>query len=235
MSKQRIAYENAVASREDLERIYAASVNSGSLPSPAEDAETFATKFAELHGESSPRCGWQALAKELRLIELACGPIRIGGLPASKVRAKIARVQDRLSEGQTLLSELEYELDYVTAVLSLPDHFAHRAREKSLKKLVNDLAAVSQWLDANKPPRKWNATAKRTHRVRLAVLLKPLFEEQFDMTARPVSGSAAVEDADSNDWTRFYQMAASIFFGENATPDRQAVLWEANLPPWQKP
>lgn len=235
MTKHRIAYENAVANREDLERIYSASVSSGSLPAPEKDAVIFAQKFAQLHGECAPKSGWEALAKELRLIQLACGSIGMGVLPASKVRAKVARAQKRLAEAQALLNELEFELDYVTAILSLPDHYAFRAREKDLADLVADLSSVAEWLEANKPAAKWSATSRRQHRVRLAVLLKPLFEEQFGEQARPVGGSAAVADADSNDWTRFFQMAASIFFGENATPDRQALLWEANWQPLQMP
>lgn len=235
MTKHRIAYENAVASREDLERIYSASVNSSGLPTLETDAQTFALKFREFHGQSAPKCGWEVMAKELRLIQLACGSTVSGGLSASKVRTKVARVQKRLAEGQALLNELEYELNYVTAILSLPDHYALRAREESLIKLIEDLALVSKWLDTNKPPKKWAATSKRRHRVRLAVLLKPLFERQFGEKARPIGGSAAVADADSNDWTRFYQMAASFFLRENVTPDRQAVLWEANLPPLLMP
>ncbi len=231
MIKRRIAYENAVASREDLERIYSASVNSGSFPTPEKDAQTFAQKFSELYGKSAPKCGWDALAKELRLIQLACGPIGTGGLSASKVRDTVASAHKRLAEAQALLNEIEFQLDYVAAILSLPDHYAFRAREKGLADLVADVSSVAEWLEANKPPAKWTATSRRQHRVRLAVLLKPLFEEQFGERAGPVGGSAAVADADSNDWTRFYQMAASIFMGENATPDRQAVLREANLPP----
>lgn len=233
MTKHRIAYENAVANREDLERIYGASVSSGSLPTPKKDAQTFAKKFSELYGKGAPKCGWEDLAKELRLIQLACGPIGTSRLPASKVRAKVASAQKRLAEAQVLLNEIEFELDYVTAILSLPDHYAFRARENGLSDLVADLSSVAEWLEANKPPAKWTATLRRQHRVRLAVLLKPLFEEQFGEQARPVGGSAAVADADSNDWTRFFQMAASIFFGESTTPDRQALLWEANWPPLQ--
>lgn len=235
MTKHRIAYENAVASREDLERIYSASVASGSLPTPEKDAQTFAKKFSELHGKSAPKCGWEDLAKELRLIQLACVPIGTGGLPASKVRAKVASAHKRLAQAHDLLNELEFELDYVTAILSLPDHYAFRAREQGLAEIVADLSLVAEWLEANKPPAKWTATSRRQHRVRLAVLLKPLFQEQFGEQARPVGGSAAVADADSNDWTRFFQMAASIFLGEIATPDRQALLWEANLQPLQMP
>ncbi|WJY19826.1 hypothetical protein QQS45_06330 [Alteriqipengyuania flavescens] len=235
MSRYRIAYENAVASRDDLQRIYDASVASGSIPVPELDAVRFEAAFKDRKGEKSPKSGWLVVARELRLVELGCGSLAKNGMSHAQVQKEVQKALKRLGEAQELLHGLEYELYYVSAIYSRPDPYAVRHRERGLGELKQDLAHISAWLEWAKPPAKWNARSMRQQRVRLAVLLSPLFEREFGLAAKPVGGSASVEDADSNDWTRFYQMAASIFWGEHSTPDRQAVLWEATRPPMESP
>lgn len=235
MPKFRIGYENSVASRHDLERALEADVASGRLPPYKEDALRFEEAFKERKGERSPKSGWPTVARELRLVELACGSLSKQGKPHTQVRKDVLKAHKLLEEAQELLQELDHELYYVSAIITRPDPYAVRRREKALGELKQDLADISALLDWAKPPAKWNARSMRQQRVKLAVLLSPIFEREFGKAAKPVGGSARVEDADSNDWTRFYQMAASIFWGEHSTPDRQAVLWEATLPPMELP
>ncbi|GEM_PF-7111836 len=235
MPRHRIAYENAVAGRDDLKRIYEADIASGRLPPPEEDALRFEEAFKKRSGEKSPKSGWPIVAGELRLVELGCGSLAMHGKSHAQVQKDVRKALKRLGEAQGLLRGLEYELYYVSAIYSRPDPYAVRHRETALSDLKQDLADISVWLEWAKPPAKWNARSIRQQRVRLAVLLAPLFEREFGSAAKPVGGSARVEDADSNDWTRFYQMAASVFWGEHSTPDRQAVLWEATLPPMELP
>ncbi len=83
------------------------------------------------------------MSKELRLIELACGPIAKGGQSASDVRANVEQARKRLAEVRALLDDLKYEMDFVVAILSLPDHYAVRAHEGSLKLMAQDLAEIS--------------------------------------------------------------------------------------------
>lgn len=235
MPSHRIAYESAVASRDYLERIYQTDMASGRLPLPKEDALRFEEEFNKRGGEKSPKSGWLSVAGELRLFGLGCDSLAKNGMSHAQVQKDVRKALKRLGEAQELLHGLENELYYVSAIYSLPDPYAVRHREKGLDELKQDLAHISAWLEWSKPPAKWNARSMRQQRVRLAVLLSPLFEREFGIAAKPVGGSAEVEDADSNDWTRFYQMAASIFWGEHSTPDRQAVLWEAAWPPMELP
>lgn len=235
MPKLRIGYENAVARRDDLKRIYEADIASGRLPPPEEDGLRFEEAFKKLKGEKSPKSGWPTVARELRLVELSCGPLTKHLKSHVQVRKDVLKALKLLGGVQELLRGLEYELHYVSAIYTRPDPYALRQRERALGQLKQELADISAWLGRAKPPAKWNARSMRQQRVKLAVLLSPLFKREFGDAARPVGGSARVEDADSNDWTRFYQMAASIFWDERSTPDRQAVLWEATLPPMRVP
>ena len=235
MPKFRVGYENAVASRADLTRIYEAILASGGFPNPEEDAILFEEAYKERKGKKEPRSGWESIAKELRLIELGCGPLVTKSMSHAQILKDVRKAQALLVQANAVLKGLEYQLPYLSAINSRPDRLAVMQREKGIGEMVRDLANARAFLERFKPPAKWNARSKRQMRVRLAVLLSPLFESEFGEKAKPVGGSARVEDADSNDWTRFYQMAASIFWGEHSTPDRQAVLWEATLPPMKLP
>lgn len=154
MPKHRLRYENAVASRNDLVRIYERYLQSGWLPLPEKDGKIFAAKFRSYHGQKSPKSGWTTLANELRLIELGCGHIKKHGMSNAKVRAKVQRALKLLLAGHDLLQEIKYELDYVSAILCRDDHYAVRQREDGLYKLTQDLTDVLSQLEKSKPPAK---------------------------------------------------------------------------------
>lgn len=230
--KKRLAYENAVASRDDLLRIYEASLKSGGLSTPEVDSLAFKAEFEARAGQGMPKSGWINIAKELRIIELGCGPLEKHGRSAAEVRKGIAKVVQHLAAADELLKELKSEIDYASALLSRPDPYAVHQREDDVAILRQDLDGMLNWLNVARPPAKFNAKTRRQHRVRLAVLLAPLYQREFEEEAKPRGGSFTLDDIESNDWTRFFQMAASVFWGEASTPDLQAILWEAARDPY---
>lgn len=227
----RIPYENAVAGREDLIRIYNRNVAAGTTPPAEIDGQHFKSVFSDFLGEGTPRSGWTHIALELRLIELGCGSFDFPVRTFAEVRRETAALISVLRKAAIKAEVLFRDPAFLAGIDEEEHRFAFQDDSELLGKMVDDLEAVGSTLARLSDPPRWSAGQARRKRLKLAALLAPIFEDQFKQVPKPVGGSAPLPDGEVNDWTRFFQIAATIFWNERVTPDRQAVLWEATRPP----
>ncbi len=204
-----------------------------------DDSETegkfFRAKLEQFGVDRQPKNGWSNLAYELRLVEISL-PDRTK--PDDIGRAELARQAQKLSvDAKKLQSDFvraNENIDFMVAM-----HFsAGVSKGGQAQRIVSELALFCRELDAcaqrlKEMPQspKWRQKELRNIRLELACKLAVLFETEFGLPAKPVGGSASLSLSETNCWTRFYQAIASAFWQEEATPDRQAILWEATWPP----
>jgi len=228
--KVRIPSERATARRADLLKTYHHALRAGAIDTPERDGEFFKERFLKYAGTAVPKDGWPHTSIELRLVELASvwGFDGLGNAQVASICRKHAASLSMLSRE---LQKLEDVPEFLFARLYLEINHSNWTYMRALASLESQLRQVALHLDKFKQKAKWRSTIARKRRIRLACLLTPLFEEQFGQPAKPCGGSSPVPSEETNDWTRFYQMAVSVFWEENTTPDLQAILWEATLPP----
>lgn len=231
VTKTRIPYEILVAPRDETITTYNRFVDRGIIPTIDADAATFEQAFRDQLGASYPASGWTHVARELRLIELDCGQLPNRERSYAAVHKDLQRVIDALTASAARMAELGSEGPFLMAALNIRNEFDLREDREAVERVASELSRIADNFDRVRPPPRWNASHTRRKRLKLAALLAPLFEYEFAQIARPVGGSTQPPDDQINDWMRFFQMAATVFWGERMTPDRQAILWQATLPP----
>lgn len=196
------------------------------IDTPKNEGEFFAELFLSFGLMLFPSSGWEALAYELRLIELSLPQRpRLETKGRAQLATECVKLQLNCDTLLTNLAKFTQNFDILVA-LSMTNVRLYDSIV-SLNLLKNDLIKVETHLRSLNQPPKWRQTQMRSMRVELAWKLSELFEDQFQRPAKPVGGSASLSLDQTNDWTRFFQSIASVFLAESVTPDRQAVLWEA--------
>lgn len=231
MNKTRIPYEVLVAPREETIATYDRFVSRGVIPAVETDALNFQQVFQDLQGTSEPVSGWQHLARELRLVNLNCGDLPARGRTVASVRKDLLRVIEALTSSTVQMQTLMGNGQFLTAALNVRSQFDLHEDIEAVERVTSELSRIATELDDQRSPPTWRMSLTRRRRLKLATLLAPIFEYEFSQIARPVGGSSQPPNDEINDWTRFFQMAATVFWGERITPDRQAILWQASLPP----
>lgn len=219
--------DEAETVRGQLMAKYASALTNGDAHTADIEAERWKYKLPLYCFRLEPKPDWFFLAHELRLVNLSfddvAKPDRKGVAVLAKDAAAILqsirtlknRIFDFL-EADELYTVLEDEnLNYTDDLIA-----ALYSDETVFEKLLIALEAKNQ-------SPKWRQALMRQQRIALAYRLTAVYESCFSDTAKPGGGSAMKEIFEENNWTKFYQCVASEFFKENATPDRQAVLWEA--------
>ncbi len=223
-------FDYPVNSRTELLRVYKAQVADGVIGLLADEAECCKARFHEFFGAGSPKDGWGHIAREVRLLGLVCGGLERFGRSPSKTRDAALDAIASFKRSNRMLKELNDEPEFVFAAMKIRDQFEQDKDLERLQLMIEGLARVVEALDGKAVQKKASSIYSRRQRTKLAVLLTPLFECQFGAKATPVGGDRPLLNEDVNDWTRFFQMAASLVWGEQATPDRQRVLRAALWP-----
>ena len=174
-----------------------------------------------------PKSGWDAFCFELDLVLIAM-PDRVNDRNTgyAELARKVSIERRKLDSIRSRFYDFNHNIDFSLAALfskaDVNDNF------RKIDELILSLDTVSKWLSENPQSPRWRESARRQHRVELAVKVSTLFEDQFEEEAKPIGGSDSFELEATNTWTRFFQAVAFILLGERVSPDRQAVLWEAH-------
>lgn len=197
------------------------------LIAPREErASAIRDAFCEFEFRHAPQSGWAPFCYELDLIFVAL-PDRTDerNIGHAVLAQQIEGETQRLREFQERIIELTHNVDFLMgAMKSRTDVEQIWAGLKQAREALDDIAASLRQF-AQKP--RWRDRAQRTFRIELATKLTTLFEREFGFEAKPVGGSASRPLEETNDWTRFFQACAFVTLGERVSPDRQAILWEA--------
>lgn len=192
-----------------------------------ERASAMQAAFCEFEFRLTPQSGWESFCYELDLIFVAL-PERTDerNIGHAALAQQIEGETERLELFEKRIIELTHNIDFHWgAMKSGTDVRQIWTGLKQARKALDDIAAGLRQ-SPQKP--RWRERAQRKFRVGLATKLSTLFEREFGLEAKPVGGSASRPLEDTNDWTRFFQACAFLILGERVSPDRQAVLWEAN-------
>lgn len=194
---------------------------------PQEDrASAICEALRECDFNLTPKTGWVSFCYELDLIFIAL-PDRTDerNIGHSALAQQIDAEVQRLKECENRIIGITHNIDFHWGALKgeVDCGLIWGGLKQAREKLDNVAMALRQ---SPQSPR-WRERAQRKFRVQLATRLATLFEREFGLEAKPTGGSASRQLEATNDWTRFFQACALLIVGERASPDRQAVLWEA--------
>jgi hypothetical protein len=196
--------------------------------SPPADAGVcnFRLALNEMGFELAPKSGWEALWHELDLIFIAMPDVTDERTVSNAELAKnIDRDLQKLDALKQRFYKLNHSIEFSTAaMMSKADVWKHIP---NIEQMIKSLETVRIWLTDNVQAPRWRGKAMRDFRVELAIKITTIFEREFGTDAKPDGGSEMFPIEESNLWTKFYQACALVRIGERASPDRQAVLWEA--------
>jgi hypothetical protein len=235
MKKNPIDWEKRKLPRRLLVQLYEILLESGETNSPDIEGEFIQKMFQSFGFDIDPKDGWHFVAYELRLLQIATP---FNDLEEEIGRAALAKRCAKLSDdAQKVLlefAELTKHIEFCTQISTVAQDEANKLPPDFFSSFIvftNNLDRCVERLNDMPQAPKWRRTEWRIRRVELARNLAKLFESQFGLVAKPVGGSASLPLEETNLWTRFYQAVAWAFWNEHVTPDRQAILWEAALPP----
>lgn len=219
-------HERTGISREMMETHHRQLLKLGWIDAPEIEGEFFREVLREFGISQVPKSGWTALAYELRLINLIMpDTIDENMKGAAKISSDCEELATQLDKIAEQVIALTHHTEVSVSLYSLKFDIAEGVPK--MFETARNLEVLARHLKPTKPSGKWKATERRRQRIELACELSGLFEGEFGQPAKPVGGSASLELEYTNDWTRFFQAIASVFLNEQATPDRQAILWEA--------
>tara|TARA_B100000678_G_scaffold290613_1_gene303996 strand:- start:7394 stop:8092 length:699 start_codon:yes stop_codon:yes gene_type:complete len=191
----------------------------------------FHQTFRDFGIVSDPQRGWEKLAYELRLINLTTeDPIRADTPGRVQIARSCDRLAKRLDKTARDIAKLtaNNEFLFVNFELRKAGLIDDTTETVSvLHRKARSLETIAEALRSKGTKPKWRRTEAHRQRVVLAYIIAPLFEAEFGQPSRPVGGSASIDLAQTNDWTRFFQAVAFAFWDERETPNRQGVLWAA--------
>lgn len=197
----------------------------GWIPEREVRAATIQAALCECGFYDVPKSGWPSFCYELDLIFIAM-PDRVD--ESNKGHAALAKQleheADAIEKAQRRFQELSCSMDYLWAESQCGEQGSNWKRLNDVK---TSLRKIAVFLKERPQPARWRNAAQRKFRVDLATKVSTIFELEFGEEAKPVGGSAARELDETNRWTKFFQGCALILMNERASPDRQAILWEA--------
>ena len=186
----------------------------------------FRLALDEVGFDLTPDSGWPAFGFELDLVLIAMKDVTDSRtISNAELAKKIENDLRKLDDLKTRFYELNHTIEFsVAAMMAEADVNQHIP---NIEQMITSLETVREWLIDNTQAPRWREKGMRNFRVEMAIKLSTLFETEFERDAKPDGGSEALPLEESNPWTRFFQACAIVRMGERASPDRQAVLWEA--------
>jgi len=220
-----------VPDRASLEKIYKVIVDEGVIDAPEIEATIVQEKFLKLEGVGKPQCGWIELTRELRLAGLAVGPLESEMKTKKAIEDAVSAIATSLAEGSRQLNAITEEWHFISAAISAIDIYEFHDQMEALQELTGNVERIQSKLIEISVPRKELDARKRHQRVKLAVLLAPIFEEQFGEPAKPKRDDKLKDVERGNDWMRFYHTSVYLIWDKGGTPNMLDILWEAWRPP----
>lgn len=218
-----------VPNRASLLELYEGFKRNGWLPDSETEISYWVDTFAEFELLVGPRGGWADLSLDLRLVNCALpDAIGISELGRPALARKIEALAEDLKTVRLELAKLSWNADVIA--VTLRNEITFPANSPVLVQVEQSLTNTAKKLAKWKQKPRWREAHQRQRRIELAILLSRVFEKHFGEKALPSGGSHTRALTEANNWTRFFQAVAFAFWNERATPDRQAVLWEATKP-----
>lgn len=212
--------------RADTIKMLEGSQRMGWAPTDKQACTDIRSALEDVQFDLSPKAGWPSLCYELSLIFVAINIVTDhNSIGNSDLAKKIGKSLNNLEKLKNNFLSYNHSIEFsVAASLSKSDVNDHIP---NIQQMITSLRNVQNWLIENKQSPRWREKAMRNFRVELAIKIATLFQNQFEIPAKPDGGTEILPTSEANHWTKFFQACALLRMGEHITPDRQSVLWEA--------